>query len=222
MDVGFGGGEGARVFFSFGGLVAMMTRLVPLVAVLLVSGCALNTRQTLSQREMAALWQEPADLQQRNLFYGPGGRALLPDATASYDLLEVDKNGFSPGYDVRDANGAHVERQARSRIANRGRRRAAAVGGRVPPAGHLLLPRWTSTRTAGRLSSRAGRFRLKPASRGERRRVVLARQPLHRHPPLRGSVRVHGDGQQLGPQRPRRTSSIAFSRTATIRATCTS
>ena len=61
-----------------GRLTAVMTRFVSLVGVLLVSGCALNTSQTLSQREMAELWQEPADLQQRNLLYGPGGRRCFP------------------------------------------------------------------------------------------------------------------------------------------------
>jgi hypothetical protein len=138
-----------------------MARLVPLLAVLLLSGCALNAAQTLSQRERAELWQEPADLQERNLIYGPGGRALFPDANASYAILEVDKNGFSPGYEVRDPKGRtwNVKLGPESQTEVVVARLLWAVGYHQPVT--YYLPRWTSTEN-GRAQVQSGaRFRLK-------------------------------------------------------------
>jgi hypothetical protein len=55
--------------------------------------------------ELAQLWIEPADVEARNLFDGPGGAALAPDASRPFELLATDATGYSRGYDVRDANG---------------------------------------------------------------------------------------------------------------------
>lgn len=56
--------------------------------------------------ELAELWQEPTDLQQRDLFLGPGGAALAPHPTDGiYEFLAFKKSGTNPGYDVRDASG---------------------------------------------------------------------------------------------------------------------
>ena len=138
-----------------------MTRFVPLVGVLFLSGCALNASQTLSQREMAELWQEPVDLQERNLLYGPGGRALLPDATASYALMEVDKKGFSPGYEVRDPQGRtwDVKLGPESQTEVVVARLLWAVGYHQPVT--YYLPRWTLTENGRATVQSAGRFRLK-------------------------------------------------------------
>ena len=139
----------------------MMTRVVSLVTVLLVSGCALSTRQSLTQREMTELWQEPVDLQERNLLYGPGGRALLPDANASYAVLEVDKNGFSPGYEVRDPQGRtwNVKLGPESQTEVVVARLLWAVGYHQPPT--YYLPQWTSTENGRKTVQSGGRFRLK-------------------------------------------------------------
>jgi hypothetical protein len=139
----------------------VMTRSLALVGVLLVSGCALSTRQTLSQREMAELWQEPADLQERNLLYGPGGRALLPDASASYTILETDKKGFSPGYEVRDPEGRtwNVKLGPESQTEVVVARLLWAVGYHQPVT--YYLPRWTSTENGRPTVQSGGRFRLK-------------------------------------------------------------
>ena len=86
--------------------MARMVSSMLVVSLALVTGsCALSNRQVLSQRQMADLWQEPSDLERRDLMYGPGGRALVPSERAGYAMLEVDKKGFSPGYDVRDGQG---------------------------------------------------------------------------------------------------------------------
>jgi hypothetical protein len=48
------------------------------------------------------LWVVPADLQARDLFYGIGGQALVPDEADTYTFLERDTTGASRGYEVRD------------------------------------------------------------------------------------------------------------------------
>jgi hypothetical protein len=55
--------------------------------------------------DVAQLWIDPADLESRSLFDGPGGAALAPAASAVYELVKVDNTGYSPGYDVRDPKG---------------------------------------------------------------------------------------------------------------------
>ncbi len=51
----------------------------------------------------AVLWQEPADITSRNLYYGSGGEEHAPHTT--YTFLEEDLNGTNPKFDVRDENG---------------------------------------------------------------------------------------------------------------------
>lgn len=50
------------------------------------------------------LWQEPHDLETRDLFHGPGGRELLPTET-TFEFVAADATGYSPGFDVRDSKG---------------------------------------------------------------------------------------------------------------------
>jgi hypothetical protein len=56
--------------------------------------------------EPPELWQEPADVSERNLFYGPGGNTLAPPAeNGSFQFVAYKTSGTNPGYDVRDAAG---------------------------------------------------------------------------------------------------------------------
>ena len=55
--------------------------------------------------DVSQLWEEPDDLEARNLFFGVGGEALAPKASAPFAYVKTDKGGYSPGYDVRDSNG---------------------------------------------------------------------------------------------------------------------
>jgi hypothetical protein len=55
--------------------------------------------------DIAELWQEPADLLQRDLFYGPGGAALAPANEGTFQFLAYKTSGTNPGYDVKDASG---------------------------------------------------------------------------------------------------------------------
>jgi hypothetical protein len=54
--------------------------------------------------EVAELWQEPTDLEQRDLLLGSGGEALKPRET-TFTFVREDRTGWSPGFDVRDREG---------------------------------------------------------------------------------------------------------------------
>ena len=58
-----------------------------------------------ARTDLNQLWAAPSDLESRDLFYGVGGPDLAPDPTDRYELIEVDKSGYSPGYAVRDREG---------------------------------------------------------------------------------------------------------------------
>ena len=54
--------------------------------------------------DIAHLWQEPSDLETRDLFSGPADGAPK-QAPAAFVFVKADRTGFSPGYDVRDGSG---------------------------------------------------------------------------------------------------------------------
>lgn len=49
------------------------------------------------------LWQDPGDISNRNLRYGPGSPRLAP--VAPFRFIKEDKGGESPKFEVRDARG---------------------------------------------------------------------------------------------------------------------
>jgi hypothetical protein len=51
-----------------------------------------------TRAQLAQLWIEPAA--GRDLYWGVGGKALAPDPTATYIVIEIKHTGFSPGYTV--------------------------------------------------------------------------------------------------------------------------
>ena len=61
-----------------------------------------------AQKEIASsvnpvLWHSPADIQSRNLFFGPGGEKHAPHTIFTYD--KEDMNGTNPKFEVHDENG---------------------------------------------------------------------------------------------------------------------
>src|SRR5688572_29024654 len=76
--------------------------------VLAIGGCAqrLQRAQVLpgSAPSIAELWQEPVDLEQRDLLHKAGGSGLAPNDTV-FQFVARDTSGWSPGFDVKDANG---------------------------------------------------------------------------------------------------------------------
>ena len=55
--------------------------------------------------DFSQLWNEPTDLETRDLFAGPAGGPGAPGMSAPFVFVEADRGGFSPGYEVRDASG---------------------------------------------------------------------------------------------------------------------
>jgi hypothetical protein len=51
------------------------------------------------------LWSDPGRIASRDLFYGPGGRALAPKVGDVFKFEAEDTTGYSDGYDVLDREG---------------------------------------------------------------------------------------------------------------------
>jgi len=127
---------------------------------LLVVSCRAGSTATGVTRQMEALWSAPVDIEQRDLFGGPGGNAHAAKPEERYEFLEIKGGGVSPGYDVQDAAGQRwsvkLGAEARTEVAMS--RVVWAVGYHQPLV--YYLPRWTMSRD-GRDTSLAGaRFRL--------------------------------------------------------------
>jgi hypothetical protein len=141
----------------------MKRRVTSIAILLLVSACAMAGRPALPDRQMAELWEEPANLERRNLLYGPGGSDRVPSATAPYEMLELDTKGFSRGYDVRDSRGAKwsVKLGPEAQVEVVVSRLLWAVGFHQPAT--YYLPKWTLTTKGQRTSQPPARFRLDPS-----------------------------------------------------------
>src|SRR5687768_8502757 len=90
----------------------MMRRLAAIACALAfalqLAACARITRNVRVVADRPAsvneLWQDPADIQRRDLFHGPGGSQLMPRST-SFTFVARDTSGWSPGFDVRSEDG---------------------------------------------------------------------------------------------------------------------
>ena len=135
--------------------------------VLGVGGCArrLQRAQVLPgpAPSIAELWQEPADLEQRDLFHGAGGAGLAPKDTV-FQFVARDTSGWSPGFDVKDANGVEwsvkLGPEAQSEVVTS--RVLWAIGFHQPPT--YYVERW-SLMGAETGPQPAGRFRPELPSR---------------------------------------------------------
>jgi len=134
--------------------------LVVTTTACLVGGSLRPTLEVPTEADVARLWQAPADIEQRNLFYGSGGEALMPDAGKPFTFVAVDRAGYSDGYDVRDTDGLEwsvkLGPEAQTEVVMS--RILWALGYHQPPT--YYVPRWTLT---GEQSGpqEAGRFRPK-------------------------------------------------------------
>ena len=162
-----------------------------LVGLLLsVSSCARRLQQVQvlpgPTPTIAELWQEPVDLEQRDLFHGAGAAGLAPKDTV-FQFVAKDSGGWSPGFDVKDANGVQwsvkLGPEAQTEVVTS--RVLWAIGFHQPPA--YYVERWSLTGAeAG--PQPAGRFR--PEMPG--RQVVgdwsWYENPFVDSPPYRGLV----------------------------------
>jgi hypothetical protein len=80
-----------------------------LILVFALAACAppphAQSRTSADPADIAELWQEPADLLERDMFGGPGGRALAPSAETTFAFVSFKTTGTNPGYTLRDAAG---------------------------------------------------------------------------------------------------------------------
>jgi hypothetical protein len=81
---------------------------VLVVTVGLLAACgSRDVRSTLpgppTAAQLAELWTAPE--RGRDLFYGVGGKALVPDVSARYTVIEIKRSGFSRGYTLKDSDG---------------------------------------------------------------------------------------------------------------------
>ncbi|HYV84581.1 MAG TPA: hypothetical protein VFB49_01610 [Patescibacteria group bacterium] len=109
---------------------------------------------------MTSLWVEPDDIASRDLFYGPGGRRLVPRSDVVYLFRKEDTTGHSGGYDVEAPDhrkwDVKIGDEAQSEIVVS--RILWAIGYHQPVV--YYVPAW---RMAGgpTASPKPGRFRLK-------------------------------------------------------------
>jgi hypothetical protein len=80
-----------------------------IVVALVTAGCSggrtvRTTPDPSGATEIAQLWQEPADLESRDLRLGPGANAPRPEGR-TFTFVKADQTGHSPGYDLRDNEG---------------------------------------------------------------------------------------------------------------------
>ncbi len=67
------------------------------------STTVLTGTRVIDEPAVSALWREPADIADRDLFYGPGGKAHQPHGTMTF--LQEDLDATNPKFDVRDGDG---------------------------------------------------------------------------------------------------------------------
>jgi hypothetical protein len=134
--------------------------LIILLAWTSAGACARTLRAPLQQPSTAALaelWREPLDLEQRDLFHGPGGSEHVP-RPVPYTFVARKSTGTNPGYDVRDPQGqlwsVKLGDEAQSEVTTS--RVLWAVGFHQPPT--YYVDRWELS-NGGAPEQPAGRFR---------------------------------------------------------------
>jgi hypothetical protein len=124
-----------------------------------VTACSLNNESTHHAADMSELWENPVDLEQRDLFYGPGGKALAPDSLARFTLKKAKDHGRSAGYTVVDAQGREWSAKlgVESRVEVTVSRIVWAVGFHQPS--QYYVPRWILTQDGKDSVQPPARFR---------------------------------------------------------------
>ena len=140
----------------------------------------------------ASLWQEPSDLASRDLYAGPWGQSLAPDARARYVLVERKHSGINPGMTVRDPLGQEwsVKQGSEDGYASEGQievtlsRVLSAVGYHQPPI--YYLPSFTLVDDWGAHTEPGGRFRRKTTALKDRGEWSWQQNPFVGTPEYQG------------------------------------
>ena len=139
--------------------------IVAAVSALTTSAIA-QTKWTPPADARHTLWDQPADLSDRDTYYGPWGAAHAPDPKGIYAFLRPKTGGSNPGVVVRDAAGRewHVKQPIGSIRGDEGpvevtlSRVLSAIGYHQPAV--YYLPSFTMVDANGRRTEPGGRFRL--------------------------------------------------------------
>jgi hypothetical protein len=121
---------------------------------------------------LTALWDEPRDLENRDLFNGPWGAANAPDPKATYTFVRPKQGGVNPGVVVKDPSGRKWDVKQAAERWDEGPSEVVlsrvlwAVGYHQPPV--YYLPSFSMSNESGARMEAGGRFRLDHPSLVER------------------------------------------------------
>lgn len=109
------------------------------------TGCSLSSQSAVSSPNVSELWEDPTDLEQRDLFYGPGGLTLAPAENSRFKLHKIKDHGRNAGYTVFDERGREWSAKlgVESRVEVAVSRIVWAVGYHQPALYHVR--QWTLT-----------------------------------------------------------------------------
>jgi hypothetical protein len=85
--------------------VTLFRSVIALIALVACANSPHAQQHSSPGADIAELWQETADLTERDLFNGPGGPELAPQPGGTYEFVAFKTTGTNPGYDVKDASG---------------------------------------------------------------------------------------------------------------------
>jgi len=146
-----------------------MSRGFPFIAALIAAStiaaaCHPPIKSTLpnpppDEATLNQLWMKPEA--GRDLFWGVGGKALMPDASATYTVIEVKTSGFSKGYTVTGPDGrewsAKFPPEASTEVV--ASRIHWGIGYHQPPI--YYVPEWRAEKATSANPQKAARFREK-------------------------------------------------------------
>lgn len=84
--------------------LVLLTGTLPAIGAPPGKGKVSDSRAKIASEGPGYLWRDPTDIQNRNLFYGPGGKKHEPKST-QFTFIDEDMNGTNPKYDVKDSDG---------------------------------------------------------------------------------------------------------------------
>jgi hypothetical protein len=155
-----------------------------------LSACAPVIRPTMTPSaaasHMAEFWEEPTDLETRDLVHGLWGVERAPDPTVTYTFLRKKRQGNNPGVTVTDPAGRewHVKQGTEAQPEVVLSHVLWALGYHQPPV--YYLPSFTVTDSSGTHTERGGRFRLSDASLKNRGQWSWQQNPFVGTTPYQG------------------------------------
>lgn len=142
--------------------------IAPAIFAMYIPMCAPHVRVTTQPPDahMDQLWEKPADVAERDLYYGPWGPERAPDPFATYTFVAKKRHGTNPGVTVTDPQGRewHVKQAPKNHQGAEGpvevvlSRVLSAVGYHQPPV--YFVPSFPMTDENGTHEEPGGRFRL--------------------------------------------------------------